>query len=204
MAKIGEATTKFIRLYVKSVHGRFEQFALFSSERLEAAAFACVEQCFAEEFPVSSVNERMRRQNLREIRKRLSGSKKKTAALEFIPLLLKVRLNTVDDSICETSCFGAHERDEAASFGWRSFSRGVIGLTKFIRESFDEVRTLTQKDQRGALFKRERDERGPAGMGAKTKGGMLHRTPARAIRVRGENNTKDAHQQRSCSKPVFP
>ena len=139
---------------MKSVHGPFEQFALLSSERLEAAALACVEQCFAEKFPVSSVNQRMRRQNLRETRKRLSGSKKKTAALEFIALLLKVRLNRVDDSICETSCFGAHERDEVASFGWRSFSRGVIGLTKFIREGFDEVRTLTQKDQWGALFKR--------------------------------------------------
>jgi hypothetical protein len=58
-----------------------------------------VEQCFAEKFPVSSVNQRMGCQNLREPRKRLSGSEKKTAALEFITSLLKIHLNRVDDSI---------------------------------------------------------------------------------------------------------
>jgi hypothetical protein len=125
----------------------------------------------------------MRCQNLRESRKRLSGSEEKTAALEFITLLLKIHLNRVDDSIGETSCFDAQARNEAVSLGWRSFCRGVIGLTKFIGEGFDEVRTVTQKDQRGALFKRYGDERRPTGMGAKTKCGVLHKTPVRAIRT---------------------
>jgi hypothetical protein len=58
-----------------------------------------VEECFAEKFPVSSVNQCMRCENLQQIRKRLSGSKKKTAALEFIPFLVKIRLSRVDDSI---------------------------------------------------------------------------------------------------------
>jgi hypothetical protein len=53
----------------------------------------------------------------------------------------------------------------------------VIGLTKLVSEGFDEVRTLTQKDQRRSLFKRYRDERCPAGMDAKTEGGPLHKTP---------------------------
>ncbi|NYF50790.1 hypothetical protein [Tunturiibacter gelidoferens] len=56
------------------MHGPFEQVALFRSERLDAAPLAYVEQCFAEKFPVSSVNQRMRRQDLSETRKRPSGS----------------------------------------------------------------------------------------------------------------------------------
>ena len=60
-----KATTKFGGLQVKSVHRKFDEFALFSSERFDAAALACVEQSVAEKFPVSSVNQRMRCQNLR-------------------------------------------------------------------------------------------------------------------------------------------
>ena len=74
-AEMGKATNQLIRLKVQSVLGPFEQFTLFSSERLEAAALAGVEQCFAEKFPVRSMNQRMRCQNLRETRKRPPGRK---------------------------------------------------------------------------------------------------------------------------------
>jgi hypothetical protein len=66
------------------------------------------------------------------------------------------------------------------------------------------VRTLTQKDQWGALFKRYRDERRPAGMGTKTKDGVLHKTPSEqseyvATITRGTHNGKGQHQ---CLKKI--
>jgi hypothetical protein len=75
----------------------------------------------------------------------------------------------------------------------------VIGLTKFIGEGFDEVRTVTQKDQRRTLFKRYRDERGPAGMDAKTEGGTFHKTPPEqseyAVKITGKAHiSKDRSQ----------
>src|ERR1700722_1300230 len=67
-AQIGELTAKCIRLQMKFEHGFFTQFALFRRERFNTAAPACVEQCFAKKLSVSRVNQRMRRQNLRESR----------------------------------------------------------------------------------------------------------------------------------------
>src|SRR5260370_41364525 len=68
-AEIGEATNKRIRLQGQSVFGPFEQFPLLSSERLEAAALACVEQRFAKKCPVLSVNQRIRCENFGDGRK---------------------------------------------------------------------------------------------------------------------------------------
>jgi hypothetical protein len=66
-----------------------------------------VEQCFAEKFSVSSVNQRMRYQNLREPRKRLSGSNKKTAALEFIAKRVVVNARRVElYTMVSVSCEG--------------------------------------------------------------------------------------------------
>jgi hypothetical protein len=54
----------------------------------------------------------------------------------------------------------------------------VIGLTEFERELLDQVRTLAQKNPRGVFFKRYRDQSGPARVGAKANGGVLHENPA--------------------------
>ena len=70
-----KATTELISFQLKSVRRSFEQFAFFSCERLQATALASVKQRFAKELSVSGVNQRMRRQNLWKIRKRLSGGK---------------------------------------------------------------------------------------------------------------------------------
>ena len=51
----------------------------------------------------------------------------------------------------------------------------MIRLTKFESEGFYEARTLTQNDYREVPFKQYRNESSPAGMGAKTKGSMLHK-----------------------------
>src|SRR5258708_4361757 len=67
-AKIGELTAKCIRLQMKCEYGFFKQSALFRRERFNTATPACVEQCLAKKFSVSRVNQRMRRQNLRESR----------------------------------------------------------------------------------------------------------------------------------------
>jgi hypothetical protein len=99
---------------------------------------------------------------LREGRKRSCGSEEQTAALEFVVVLLKARLDGANGLIGEVPGVGANARDDAMSFSRRSFYRAVIGLPKFIREGFDEVRTLTQKHQRQSLLERYRDESGPA------------------------------------------
>ncbi len=73
--QMDKATTKLIRFQLKSVRCSFEQFAFFSRERLQATALASVKQRFTKELAVGGVNQGMRRQNLRKIRKRLSRGK---------------------------------------------------------------------------------------------------------------------------------
>jgi len=118
-------------------------------------------------------------QKSREIWKRLSGGEKKTAVPEFIALMMKTRLGREDRLTGEFACFCASARDDVMRFGWRSSLRGVIGLPKFERKCVDEVRAFPHEDVWGAIFERYCDEGGPAGMGAKPEGGMLHKTPRR-------------------------
>jgi hypothetical protein len=120
------------------------------------------------------MNESVGGQNSREIRKRFSGGKKKTAALEFIALMLKTRLGREDSLRGEFLCLCASARDDVMPFRRRSFLRSVIGLTEFERKGFDEVGACAQKD---VFFERYCDEGGPAGMGAKPEGSMLHKPP---------------------------
>jgi hypothetical protein len=67
--------------------------------------------------------------------------------------------------------------DDVMRLSRRSSLRGVIGLTEFESKSLYEVGACAQKDAWGAIFERNCDEGGPAGMGAKPEGGMLHKTP---------------------------
>jgi hypothetical protein len=67
--------SKLIRFQLKNVRRSFEQFAFFSRERLQATALASVKQRFTKELAVGGVNQGMRRQNLGEIRKRVSRGK---------------------------------------------------------------------------------------------------------------------------------
>jgi hypothetical protein len=76
-----------------------------------------VKERFAKELSVSGVNQCMRRQNLREIWKRLSGGEQKAASFEFIALMPKARLDGVDGFPCKTPRLGAHTRDEIVSLG---------------------------------------------------------------------------------------
>jgi hypothetical protein len=145
-----------------------------SSESLDAAALACVEERFAEEFSVGGVNQRVRRQDLRKGRKRSSRGEQKRAVPKFVVLLAKAGLRGTNGPIGKTFRFDAYKRNEAAAFGWRDSFRAVIRLTELEREVLDEMRTLAQKNPRGVFFKRNRDQSGPARVGAKTNGGAPH------------------------------
>ena len=68
----------------------------------------------------------------------------------------------------------------------------MIRLAEFIIKSLDEVRPLTQKDLWVALFKRNRDEGGPARMGAKSKSDLPHTTPPELSKYVA-NVTRSAH-----------
>lgn len=163
-----------MRQLAKSMRGHFQQFPLFNSECFDAAPLSCVEQRLAEESPVGGVYESMRRQNLRETRKRLSRRKKKAAMRDFVALLLKIRLNRVDDLAGKTSCFRLRARDESSGVGGRQLFRCVIWLAEFIGEGLNEVRAFTQEKARRAFVERYRHEGGPSRMSTKTQGSLPH------------------------------
>jgi hypothetical protein len=136
-----------------------------------------VEQRFAKEFSVGRMNESVRSQNAREIRKRLSGGEKKTEAPEFIALMLKTRLGRQEGLAGEFLGFCVSASNDAMGFSWRSLLRSVIRLAEFEGKCVDEMGACAQKDAREAILERYCDESGPPGMSAKPEGGMLHKTP---------------------------
>jgi hypothetical protein len=123
------------------------------------------------------MNESVRGQYAREIRKRPSGGEKKTEALQFIALMLKTRLGRQDSLTGELLGFRASASDDGIGFSRRSSLRGVIGLAEFEGKCVDEMGACAQKDARGAILERYCDDGCPPGMSAKPEGGMLHKTP---------------------------
>jgi hypothetical protein len=85
VANQDETANDLIFFQPKSARCAVEEFALLYGEHFQSAARGGLKQGFAKEFSVGRMNESVGGQNFREIRKRLSGGKKKTAALEFIP-----------------------------------------------------------------------------------------------------------------------
>jgi hypothetical protein len=152
LADLDETANYLILLQPKSATCAVEEFALLYGEHFQSAARSGVEQGFAKEFSVGSMNESVGGQNSREIGERLSGGEKKTAALEFIALLLKTRLRREDRLTGEFPGLYSSARDDVMSFRRRPFLRGVIGLPEFEREGVDEVRASAHKDAGGAIF----------------------------------------------------
>jgi hypothetical protein len=111
-----------------------------------------MEQGFAKELSIGRVNESVRGQNSREIGERLSGSEKKTAALEFIAFLLKTRSGGVDRLTGQFPGLHASARDDVVRLSGRSSLRRVIGLTKFKGKCVDEVGACAQTDAWGTIF----------------------------------------------------
>jgi hypothetical protein len=94
------------------------------------------------------MNQSMRPQDLREFRKLPAGSKKKPATCELVALLLKVSASGFNSPSGEMSRLSLSIRDERTRFIDRLLLRGVIRLAKLISEGFDEMGSLTLKDQR--------------------------------------------------------
>jgi hypothetical protein len=163
---LDEVTIERISFQLEALRCCFKQFAFLHRESLYSAASAGVKERLAKELSVSGVNEGMRRQNSRQFRKWPPGGKQKTATLKFITLMLEDSIAPGCGLAGKTPCLGAHTQDELLSVGWRFLLCSVIGLTKFVSKSLDQVWAFTQKDIWRAVFKSYRDKGGPARMSA--------------------------------------
>jgi len=95
-AKFGDAAQKYIGPQSKTLSRLIEEFPLLDANRGQAAAVTGVKDRFSKEFSIGGVNQRVRRKNLVQRGKLLSGSKEQGGLAEFETLLLHISLNFVD------------------------------------------------------------------------------------------------------------
>ena len=88
-AEIGDATRESARREAQYTRCLVQEFASLMGLAHKAAAGAGVEQRFAKEFAIGGVNQRMRRQNIRQVWQRPSRRQNETATRQPVALLCR-------------------------------------------------------------------------------------------------------------------
>src|SRR5215831_11903256 len=114
-----------------------EQFTFLESSRGNVAAFTPLNQGSAEEFPISTVDQCMGRQNLVQVRERPCGSERQRETCELIALLPQSGMDRTNGFFGKVLCFRLHAEDELAGLVERHLPCTVVGLPKLVGERFD-------------------------------------------------------------------
>src|ERR1700704_2407378 len=133
---------------MENLSGALQEFLLFDCEITQPTASARMKQRFPEKFSVRSMNQRVRSQNLLQQGKRSARSKQQSASRECHSLFLPPGFKSPDGEVSQSPCLGLHPRDEFAGLSVQHFFRRVIRLAEFIRESFDQVNSLSREHNR--------------------------------------------------------
>jgi hypothetical protein len=105
-------------------------------------------QRFPKQFSIRRMNQRMGSQNLFQRGKWSARRKEQAAPREFHSLFLRSRFKLSDGAVSKTSRLGPHSRNELAGLPRQHLFRRVIGLPKFISESFHKVNSLPRQHYR--------------------------------------------------------
>src|ERR1700735_130714 len=120
------------------------------------------------------MNQRMRRQDLSQLRQRPSGSEHQSTSRQPGALRLQTVLQISDCTIGQPSRRCLNLRNESAPFVRRHSLRRVVRLPKFVNKGLDQVNFLPREHTRHPLRRGERHQRGPAGVCPKPKCSSFH------------------------------
>src|ERR1700723_2426984 len=166
-AQHGDTLREVRRSTAQSARSKIGQFTLSNHHRLESGARGGMQQRFAKQLAVSSVNQRMGGENFCKSWKRPSRSKEETKTRERISLVAKFSFQLTDCAKGEPSRPRSDSRDESAGFLSRQLFCCVVWLAKFIRKVLDEMKALANQHDWRAFRHCEGYQRGPAGVNAK-------------------------------------
>jgi hypothetical protein len=141
---------------------------------LESGARGGVQQGFAKQLAVSSVNQGMGGKDFCESWKRPSGRKKETETCERISLAAKFGFQLTHSATGQPPRLRSDSRNESAGFLKRQLFRCVVRLAKFVGKVLDEMNALAEQNDRSAFRHTESYQRGPAGVNAKADRGVFH------------------------------
>src|ERR1700733_7309339 len=110
-----------------------------------------MQQRFAKQLSVSSVNQRMGGENFCKSWKRPSRSKEETETCKRISLVAKFGLQLTDCAKGHPSRLRSDARDESAGFLSRQLFSCVVRLAKFVRKVLDEMEALANEHDRRAF-----------------------------------------------------
>src|ERR1700722_12356951 len=105
---------------------------------------------------------------------RPSRSKEETETRERISLVAKFGFQLTHCAPGQPPRLRSDARDESAGFPKRQLFRCVVRLARFVRKVLDEMNALANEHDRRAFRHTESDQRGPAGVNAKTECGSFH------------------------------
>jgi hypothetical protein len=145
-AQLGDAAREVRGIQMKSLLRAIEELSFLDGQNRESTAGAGVEESFAKEFPVGSVDQSVRGKNFLQARERPRGSEEKAATRELVALFTQTVLKAVDCAISEASCLGLHARDKGGSLCMGHFFGCVVGLAEFVSKNFNEMDALALKN----------------------------------------------------------